>query len=95
MRLEKDGCVVIDNSSAFRMEKDVPLIIPEINGDDALESHNGIIANPNCSTGSINGIISTAQKVRSKKIFLLQLTKQFQVLVRGYRRWKIKLKKDF
>ena len=45
----KDGCVVIDNSSAFRMEKDVPLIIPEINGD-ALESHNGIIANPNCST---------------------------------------------
>ena len=45
----KSGCVVIDNSSAFRMEKDVPLVIPEINGE-LLESHNGIIANPNCST---------------------------------------------
>ena len=45
----KNDCVVIDNSSAFRMEKDVPLVIPEINGD-ALESHKGIIANPNCST---------------------------------------------
>jgi len=37
----KNDCVVIDNSSAFRMEKDVPLVIPEINGD-ALESHKGI-----------------------------------------------------
>ena len=45
----KSNCVVIDNSSAFRMDKDVPLIIPEINGE-LLEHHNGIIANPNCST---------------------------------------------
>ncbi|MDC0547942.1 aspartate-semialdehyde dehydrogenase [Opitutales bacterium] len=45
----KNDCVVIDNSSAFRMNKDVPLVIPEINGD-ALETHKGIIANPNCST---------------------------------------------
>lgn len=43
------GCVVIDNSSAWRMDKTVPLVIPEINPDDAL-SHKGIIANPNCST---------------------------------------------
>ena len=43
------GCIVIDNSSAFRMDKDVPLIVPEVNFKDAL-SHNGIIANPNCST---------------------------------------------
>ena len=41
--------VFIDNSSAFRMEKDVPLVVPEINGEDAFE-HKGIIANPNCST---------------------------------------------
>ena len=45
----QSGCVVIDNSSAFRMNKEVPLVIPEINGE-VLEHHNGIIANPNCST---------------------------------------------
>ncbi|MEW6481610.1 MAG: aspartate-semialdehyde dehydrogenase [bacterium] len=43
------GCIVIDNSSAFRMEPDVPLVIPEINPED-LASHKGIIANPNCTT---------------------------------------------
>lgn len=43
------GCIVIDNSSAFRMEKDVPLIVPEVNIEDA-KKHHGIIANPNCST---------------------------------------------
>ncbi len=43
------GCIVIDNSSAFRMEKDVPLVVPEVNSDD-IKWNNGIIANPNCST---------------------------------------------
>lgn len=43
------GAVVIDNSSAFRMEEDVPLVVPEVNKDKIFE-HNGIIANPNCST---------------------------------------------
>jgi aspartate-semialdehyde dehydrogenase len=43
------GCVVIDNSSAFRMEKSVPLVIPEINASD-VKHHQGIIANPNCTT---------------------------------------------
>ncbi|MBI3968832.1 MAG: aspartate-semialdehyde dehydrogenase [Chloroflexi bacterium] len=43
------GAVVVDNSSGWRMEADVPLVVPEVNGDDALR-HNGIIANPNCST---------------------------------------------
>ena len=42
-------CVVIDNSSAFRMDPEVPLVVPEINPDAAIE-HSGIIANPNCST---------------------------------------------
>ena len=45
----KNGCIVIDNSSAFRMNKDVPLVVPEVNPKDAFK-HNGIIANPNCST---------------------------------------------
>ncbi len=43
------GCVVVDNSSAFRMEPDVPLVVPEINGAD-LEEHRGLVANPNCTT---------------------------------------------
>ena len=47
--VEKSGAVYIDNSSAFRQEDGVPLVVPEINGPDALD-HHGVIANPNCST---------------------------------------------
>lgn len=43
------GCLVVDNSSAFRMDPDVPLVVPEINPHAVLE-HKGIVANPNCST---------------------------------------------
>lgn len=43
------GCVVVDNSSAFRMDDSVPLVVPEINPED-VRSHHGIIANPNCTT---------------------------------------------
>ena len=43
------GCIVVDNSSAFRMDENVPLVVPEVNSED-LKSHHGIIANPNCST---------------------------------------------
>ena len=43
------GAIVIDNSSVFRMEPDVPLVIPEINGED-IRQHTGLIANPNCTT---------------------------------------------
>src|SRR5574344_1251438 len=44
-----NGCIVIDNSSAFRMDYDVPLVVPEVNSNSIFE-HKGIIANPNCST---------------------------------------------
>ena len=43
------GCIVIDNSSTFRMNKDVPLVVPEVN-PEKIKENNGIIANPNCST---------------------------------------------
>ena len=43
------GCIVVDNSSAWRMDERCPLVVPEVN-PEALEGHNGIIANPNCST---------------------------------------------
>lgn len=46
------GAVVVDNTSAFRMDPDKPLVVPEVNAD-ALERHNGIIANPNCSTAQM------------------------------------------
>lgn len=45
----KDGCVVVDNSSAWRMDPNVPLVVPEVNAHD-IPKHQGIIANPNCST---------------------------------------------
>ncbi|MEG2182617.1 MAG: aspartate-semialdehyde dehydrogenase [Oscillospiraceae bacterium] len=57
--IKRAGAVFVDNSSAFRMRDDVPLVIPEINGGD-VRLHNGIISNPNCSTiialMAINGI---------------------------------------
>ena len=45
----KNGCIVIDNSSAFRMDNNVPLVVPEVNPED-INKNQGIIANPNCST---------------------------------------------
>ncbi|MEN3779530.1 aspartate-semialdehyde dehydrogenase [Priestia megaterium] len=45
----KRGAIVVDNTSAYRMDENVPLVVPEVN-EDALHAHNGIIANPNCST---------------------------------------------
>jgi len=48
--ITKYGAVMIDNSSAFRMDDDVPLVVPECNAEDALKRPRGIIANPNCTT---------------------------------------------
>ncbi len=49
-RAAKAGCLVIDNTSQFRMEPDVPLVVPEVNGHALADIKRGIIANPNCST---------------------------------------------
>ncbi len=48
--ITKHGTIMIDNSSAFRMDDDVPLVVPEVNAKDALNRPRGIIANPNCTT---------------------------------------------
>ncbi len=48
--ITRHGAIMIDNSSAFRMDEDVPLVVPEVNGDDAFNAPRGIIANPNCTT---------------------------------------------
>ncbi|MTI82262.1 MAG: aspartate-semialdehyde dehydrogenase [Firmicutes bacterium] len=91
------GCVVIDNSSNYRMEPDVPLIVPEVNPDDVKE-HKGIIANPNCSTiimtvplkpihdaaGIKRVIVSTYQAVSGAgKEGIEDLTKQATALLNG------------
>ena len=48
--ITKHGAVMIDNSSAFRMDADVPLVVPEVNAADAKDRPRGVIANPNCTT---------------------------------------------
>jgi aspartate-semialdehyde dehydrogenase len=59
------GAVMIDNSSAFRMEDDVPLVVPEVNPED-VKNHKGVIANPNCST--IIMLVAVAPLHRAKKL---------------------------
>ncbi|MBX9670078.1 MAG: aspartate-semialdehyde dehydrogenase [Candidatus Obscuribacterales bacterium] len=62
----QQGCVFIDNSSAFRMEKDVPLIVPEVNGH-ALKNHKNLIANPNCSTAQLVVVLKILHELAGLK----------------------------
>src|SRR3954465_6220371 len=63
------GCIVIDNSSAFRMDDSVPLVIPEINAAD-LKLHKGIIANPNCTTAvTLMALYPLHQAFQVRRIF--------------------------
>ena len=65
----KAGCVVVDNSSAFRMDPEVPLVIPEINASD-VKWHKGIIANPNCTTAvTLVALFPLHQAFSVKRIF--------------------------
>jgi len=65
----KAGAVVVDNSSFFRMDPDVPLVVPEINGVD-VKKHKGIIANPNCTTAiTLMALFPLHQEFRVKRIF--------------------------
>lgn len=61
--ITKHGTVMIDNSSAFRMESDVPLVVPEVNPEDALCHPRGIIANPNCTTIQMVVALKAIEKV--------------------------------
>ena len=65
----KSGAIVVDNSSAFRMDPDVPLVIPEINAAD-IKKNRGIIANPNCTTAvTLMALHPLHQEFRVKRIF--------------------------
>lgn len=61
--ITKYGCVMIDNSSQFRMDNDVPLVVPEINPEDALVRPRGIIANPNCTTIMMVMVLNPIDKI--------------------------------
>ncbi len=60
--IKEQNALLIDNSSAFRMEKNVPLVVPEVNPNDALK-HNGIIANPNCTTILLTLVLSPLNNI--------------------------------
>jgi aspartate-semialdehyde dehydrogenase len=65
----KAGCVVVDNSSAFRMDNAVPLVVPEINASD-VKWHKGIIANPNCTTAiTLMALYPLHKAFNCKRIF--------------------------
>ena len=61
--ITKYGAVMIDNSSAFRMDADVPLVVPECNAEDALVRPRGIIANPNCTTIMMVVVLQPIEKL--------------------------------
>lgn len=61
--ITKHGAIMIDNSSAFRMDNDVPLVVPEVNAEDALVCPRGIIANPNCTTIQMVVALNAINKV--------------------------------
>ena len=65
----KRGGMIIDNSSAFRMEKDVPLVIAGVNDED-LKWHKGIVANPNCSTSQLMLVLEPLKKFGIKRLIV-------------------------
>lgn len=67
-KFKEKGAIVVDNSSAWRMEKGIPLVVPEAN-PEALDGHNGIIANPNCSTIQVMPVLKVlADKYGLKRV---------------------------
>ncbi len=96
--ITKHGAVMIDNSSAFRMEKDVPLVVPEVNPEDALQRPRGIISNPNCTTIQMVVALNAIEKLSHiKRVHvstyqaasgagakaMAELIKQYEQLMKG------------
>jgi len=92
------GAVMIDNSSAFRMDDDVPLVVPEVNAEDALNRPRGIIANPNCTTIQMVVALKAIENISHIKrahvstyqsssgagaAAMAELMKQYEQLVKG------------
>ncbi|MDR2970210.1 MAG: aspartate-semialdehyde dehydrogenase [Tannerellaceae bacterium] len=96
--ITKHGAVMIDNSSAFRMDNDVPLVVPEVNAEDALNRPRGIIANPNCTTIQMVVALKAIEKISHIKrvhvstyqsasgagaTAMAELVKQYEQLLKG------------
>ena len=69
----KDGALVIDDGSAFRMKKDVPLVVPEVNESD-INYHNGIISIPNCTTTPLAMAIHNLRKLANINLSLIHIS---------------------
>lgn len=96
--ITKYGAIMIDNSSAFRMDDDIPLVVPEVNPEDALDRPRGIIANPNCTTIQMVVALKAIEKLSHiKKVHvstyqsasgagaaaMAELIKQYEQLIKG------------
>ena len=96
--ITKYGTVMIDNSSAFRMDDDVPLVVPEVNAEDALNRPRGVIANPNCTTIQMVVALKAIENISHiKKVHvstyqassgagasaMAELIKQYEQLIKG------------
>lgn len=95
--ITKHGTLMIDNSSAFRMDEDVPLVVPEVNPEDALNAPRRIIANPNCTTiqmvVALNALeklshirrvhVATYQRPARRRTGMAELEEQHAALAKG------------
>ena len=96
--ITKHGAVMIDNSSTFRMDNDVPLVVPEVNPEDALNRPRGVIANPNCTTIQLVVALKAIENISHiKKVHvstyqassgagasaMAELKKQYEQLING------------
>lgn len=96
--ITKHGTVMIDNSSAFRMDTDVPLVVPEVNPEDALVRPRGVIANPNCTTIQMVVALNAIEKISHIKrvhvstyqaasgagaTAMAELVKQYEQIMKG------------
>ena len=96
--ITKFGTVMIDNSSAFRMDSDVPLVVPEVNPEDALDRPRSVIANPNCTTIQMVVALKAIEKISHIKrvhvstyqaasgagaTAMAELVKQYEQLMKG------------
>ena len=78
---------MIDNSSAFRMDEDVPLVVPECNAEDALNRPRGIIANPNCTTIMMVVVLQPLEKISHIRVPLVPVLQPWLNFSSSIRKW--------
>lgn len=87
--ITKHGTLMIDNSSAFRMDEDVPLVVPEVNPEDALNAPRRIIANPNCTTIQMVVALNALEKLSHiRRVHVATYQRPAAPAHRGWPNWK-------